>query len=131
MFMEAGEEVTARCEALVGALRVAVEVGLPEGYVAELDEIVLGKCFDPFRRAFTGETPTHVTPKRVTLKQGADLQQVKAKPRVYPPDKSAWLEEHFELLCETGDGVPESAGDLRECGDGVSQGIGQAKPFGG
>ena len=39
---------------------------------------------------------------RVTLKQDADLSQVKAKPRVYPPEKSAWLKEHFELLFETG-----------------------------
>ena len=38
---------------------------------------------------------------RVTPKQGADLSQVKAKPRVYPPEKSAWLKEHFELLFET------------------------------
>ena len=100
--MEAGEEVAARREALVGALRVAVEVGLPEGCVAELEEIVLGECFDAFRRALTGETPARVAPMRVTLKQGADLSQVKAKPRVYPPEKSAWLKEHFELLCETG-----------------------------
>ena len=48
MFMEAGEEVAARREALVGALRVAVEVGLPKGCVAELEEIVLGECFDAF-----------------------------------------------------------------------------------
>ena len=103
MFMEAGEEVAARREALVGALRVAVEVGLPEGCVAELEEIVLGECFDAFRRTLTGQTPARVAPMRVTLKQGADLSQVKAKPRVYPPpEKSAWLKEHFELLCETG-----------------------------
>ena len=102
MFMEAGEEVAARHEALVSALRVTVEVGLPEGCVAELEEIVLGECFDAFRRALMGETPARVAPMRVTLKQGADLSQVKAKPRVYPPEKSAWLKEHFELLCETG-----------------------------
>ena len=39
---------------------------------------------------------------RVTLKQGANLSQGKAKPCVYPPEKSAWFKEHFELLCETG-----------------------------
>ena len=38
---------------------------------------------------------------RVTLKQGADLTQVKAKPRVCSPEKSAWLKKPFELLCET------------------------------
>ena len=31
MFVEAGEEVTATREALEGALRIPVEVGLPEG----------------------------------------------------------------------------------------------------
>ena len=43
---------------------------------------------------------------RVTLKQGADLTQVKAKPRVYPPNKSAWLKEYFELRFETGTVYP-------------------------
>ena len=86
MLMEAGEEVTARYEALVGALRVAVEAGLP---VVELEETVLGEYFDAFRMALTGETPTSVAPMRVMLKQGADLTQVKAKPRVYSPEKSA------------------------------------------
>ena len=43
---------------------------------------------------------------RVTLKQGADFTQVKAKPRVCPPEKSTWLKEHFELLCETGMAYP-------------------------
>ena len=32
--------------------------------------------------------------------------QVKAKPRGYPPETSAWLKEHFELLCETGNECP-------------------------
>ena len=38
---------------------------------------------------------------RVTLKQGADLTQVKTKSRVYLPEKNAWLKEYFELLCDT------------------------------
>ena len=38
----------------------------------------------------------------MTLKKSADLSQVKAKPRVYRPEKSAWFKEHFELLCVTG-----------------------------
>ena len=88
MFMEVGEEVAARREALVGALRVAVEVGLSERCVAELEEIVLGDCFDTLRRALSGETPARVT-MRVALKHGTDLPQVKVKPRVYSPDKSA------------------------------------------
>ena len=102
MFMEAGEEVAARREALVGALRVAVEVGWPEGGVAELEEIVLGECFDAFRRALTGETPARVAPMRVTLKQGEDLSQMKAKPRVYPPEKSAWFKEHLNCSVRQG-----------------------------
>ena len=70
--------------------------------MAELEEIALGECFAAFRRALTGETPVRVVPMRVTLKQGVDLTQVKTKPRVYPPEKSAWLKGQFELLCETG-----------------------------
>ena len=89
MFMEAGEEVAAMRDALVGDLRVAVEVGLPEGCVAELEEIVLRECFDAFRRALTGETPARVALMRVKLKQGADLSQVRARPRVSPSEKIA------------------------------------------
>ena len=96
------KEVAARREVLVGALRVAVEVGLPEGCVADLEEIVLEECLDAFRRALAGETPARLAPMRVTRKQSADLTQVKAKTRVYPSEKSAWLKEHFELLRETG-----------------------------
>ena len=69
MSTETREEVAARREALVGALRDAMEVGLPEGYGAELEEIVLGECFDAFRRVLRGETPARVAPMRVTLKQ--------------------------------------------------------------
>ena len=89
MFMEVGEEVAAKREAMVGALRVAVKVWLPEGCVAELEEILLGECFDAFRRVLTGETPTRVAPMRVTLKQGTDRTQVKAKPRLYSLEESA------------------------------------------
>ena len=102
MLMQVGEEVTARREALAGALRVAVEVGLPKSCVAEKKEIVLEECFHAFWKTLAGETPARVALMRVTLKQGADLSQVKAKPRVYPPEKSAWLKERFELLYETG-----------------------------
>ena len=70
--------------------------------MAEPEEIVLGDFFDAFRRALTGKTPAYMVPMRVTLKQGTDLTQAKAKPRVYPPEKTAWLKENFELLCETG-----------------------------
>ena len=129
-FMEAGEEVAARREALVGALRVVVKVGLPGGCVAELKDIVLGECFDAFRNALTGETLARVAPMRVTLKQGVDLSQVKAKPRVYPSEKIAWLKEHFELLCETGVVYPNTQA-ICTSGDGVSQGTGQGIPFGG
>ena len=48
MFMEAGEEVATRREALVGASRVAVEAGLPEGCVAELEDIVLETALTRF-----------------------------------------------------------------------------------
>ena len=84
MFMEAGEEVAARREALVVALRVSVEVGLPEGCVAEQEDILLGESLDAIWRALTNETPARVAPMRARLKQSADLTQAKAKPRVYP-----------------------------------------------
>ena len=129
MFMEAGEDVAARREALVGALRVAVEVGLPEGCVAELEEIVLGECFDAFPRALTGETLARVAPMRVTLKQGVALSQAKAKPRVYPSEKIVWLKEHFEVLCETRVVYPNTQA-ICASGDGVFQGTGQGIPFG-
>ena len=62
MFMEAEEKVASRREALVDSLRVAVEVGLSEGCVEEVDEIVLGEYFDGFQRALTGETLACVAP---------------------------------------------------------------------
>ena len=68
MLMKTEEKVAARREALMGVFRVAVEVELLEGCVAELEEIVLGECFDAFRRSLTGETPACVPPMGVTLK---------------------------------------------------------------
>ena len=89
--MEAGEEGAARYEVLVEYLRVAVDIGLPEGCAVELEEFVLGEFFDAFRKVLTGEMPACMTPMRVTQKQGVDLTQGKAKPRVYPPEKNVWL----------------------------------------
>ena len=91
MFMEVGEEIKDRRKALVRALRAAVQAGLPEAYVREVKEIVLGQYFGVFRRALTGEPPARLEPMRVTLKQGAGLSKVKAKPRRYPSDSSAYL----------------------------------------
>ena len=68
MFIEARENVAATCEALVGTLCVAVEVGLPEGCLVDIEEIVLEEYFDAFRWALTGETPARVAPMQVTLK---------------------------------------------------------------
>ena len=62
VFIEAGEEVAARREALVDALCVAVKVELREGCLAELKGIVLGECFEAFWRVHTGETPARVVP---------------------------------------------------------------------
>ena len=73
MLVEAGEEVAVRREALVGTSSVGVDVGLPKGCEAELEEIMLGELFDGFQRVLTDETPARVAPKQVTLKQGADL----------------------------------------------------------
>ena len=54
--------MVARREALVGALRVAVEVGLPEGCDAELEKIVLGEFLDAFRRALLRVRRRHAWP---------------------------------------------------------------------
>lgn len=54
------------------------------------------------RRGLTGGTPVRVAPMRVRLNQDAEPTQVKARPRVYPPEESTWLMESFELLNETG-----------------------------
>ena len=45
MFMEVGEEIQAGREALVGALHAVVQAGLPEAYVREVEEIILGQFF--------------------------------------------------------------------------------------
>ena len=84
MCITVGEEIKARREALIGALYAAVQAGLPEAYVLEVEEIVLGQCFRAFLRALTSEPPARVEPMRATLKQGADLSEVKANPRRFP-----------------------------------------------
>lgn len=48
LLMKAGEELSARRDTLVDALGAAMEAGLPETYAEELEEIVLGECFDAF-----------------------------------------------------------------------------------
>lgn len=93
MFMESREEMTARIKYLVGVLREAVENDLPERFL-------VGDCFHVYWRILTGEQPARVAPMRLTSKQAVDLTQVKAKPRLYPPEKSAWLNDYFELLDE-------------------------------
>ena len=101
MFIEAGEEVAARREALVGVLRVAVEVGLPEGCMAEVKEIVLRECFDAFRGGLTGETPARVAHTGdAEARRGSHAGESQAA--CVSSEKSAWLKEHFELFCETG-----------------------------
>ena len=57
MFMKVGEEIKAPREALVRVLHAAVQAGLPEAYLREAKEIILGQCFGAFRRALTGEPP--------------------------------------------------------------------------
>lgn len=86
--MEVGKEVAARCEALVVALSVALEAGLPKGCITELGEIVLGEYFNAFREAIMGEPPVRVAPMRVTLlKQGAAFTLANSKPHLYPQEE--------------------------------------------
>lgn len=71
MFMEVREEVSVRHDALLGALRAAVEAGLPEGCVVELETVVLGEHFEAASACSSHEGDAG---------RGVNLTQVKAKP---------------------------------------------------
>lgn len=87
VFMESREELATTLEVLVGTLRAAVKARLPKGCVAQLEEIMLGGCFDVFWKALAGEPTARVAPVRVTLKQGGYLSQIEAGTRGYLLEK--------------------------------------------
>ena len=100
MFMEPAEEMQERGKALAQAVEDAARNGLPPECVEKLRELVMRTYDRAFRRALVGEPPANVEPMQVKLKPGA--QAVRAKPRVYPPHKAAWLAKHMEHLVEAG-----------------------------
>ena len=67
----------------MGALRAAVEVRFSEGCVTRLEDTMLGVCFYGNWRALTRGSLAGVARMWMSLKKGADLTQVKVKPRVY------------------------------------------------
>ena len=102
MFMEVGDEVITRLEALMAAVDAALEAGLPSDAETRLRDLLLGPLFDGFRRSLSGDPPARVEPFQVKLKVDADLSKVKARPRVYSPAKTAWLDEQFAQLANVG-----------------------------
>ena len=101
-FMEVGDEVIARREALMAAVDAALEAGLPSDAETRLRDLLLGPLFDGFRRSLSGDPPARVEPFQVKLKVDVDLSKVKARPRVYLPAKTAWLDEQFAQLADAG-----------------------------
>ena len=65
----------------------AREAGLPEEHGLQYRKTLLGSCFDGFHRMLTEEPPADAEPMQMTARPGTDLSQVKAKPRVHPPEK--------------------------------------------
>ena len=83
MFMEVGDEVIARREALMAAVDAALEAGLPSDAETRLRDLLLGPLFDGFRRSLSRDPPARVEPFQVKLKVDADLTKVKARLRVH------------------------------------------------
>ena len=102
MFMEVGDEVIARREALMAAVDAALEAGLPSDAKTRLRGLLLGPLFDGFRRLLSEDPPATVEPFQVKLEVDADLSKMKARARVYSTAKTAWLDEQFLQLADTG-----------------------------
>ena len=102
MFMVVGDEVTARRETLRAAVDAALDAGLPSHAETCRRDLLLGPLFDGFRRSLSGDPPARVEPFQVKLKVDADMSKVKARPRVYSPAKTAWLDGQFAQLADAG-----------------------------
>ena len=102
MFMEVGDEVVARREALVAAEDAALDADLPSDAETRLRDHLLGPLFDRFRRSLLGDPPARVEPFQAKLKADANLSKAKARPRVYSPAKTAWLDELFAQRADAG-----------------------------
>ena len=102
MFMEVDDEVIVRREALMASVDAALEADLPSDAETRLRDLLLGPLFDSFRQSLSGDPPARVEHFQVKLKVDADLSKVKARPRVYSPAKTAWLDEQFAQLADAG-----------------------------
>ena len=111
MFLEVDEKVTDRREALMVAVDAALEAGLPPDAETRLRDLLLEPRFNGFHRSLSEDPPTRLEPFHVKLKMDADLSKVKAKPRVYSPAKTAWLNNKFPRHRRR-NGVREPASDM-------------------
>ena len=80
----------------------ALKAGLPCDAETRLRDLLLGSLFDGFRRSLSGDPPASAEPFQVKLKTDTDLSKVKARPRVYSPARTAWLDKQFAQLTEAG-----------------------------
>ena len=102
MFVEVGDEVVAPREALMEAVDAALEAGWSSDAETRLLDLLLGPLFDSFRRSLSGDPPATVEPFQVKMKADADLSKGKARPRIYSPAKTAWVDEKFAQLANAG-----------------------------
>ena len=89
MFMELGDEVIARREALMVAVDAALEADLPSDAETRLRDLLLGPLLDSFHRSLPGGPPARMEPFRVKPTVDVDLSKVKARPRIYSLLKTA------------------------------------------
>ena len=85
--MRVKEETSARRSTLENAIVAARESDLLEEHVPQYRKTLLGSCFNGFHRVLTEEPPADAEPMQMTAIPGVDLSQVKAKPRMHPPEK--------------------------------------------
>ena len=102
MLMVVGDEVIVGRETLMAAVESALEAGLPPDAETRLRDLLLGPLFDGFCRSLSGDPPARVEPFLMKLKADGDLSKVKARPRIYSPAKTAWLDEQFAQLADAG-----------------------------
>ena len=98
MFLGPATELLERKEALRRAVDGGGASGMEMACVERLRQTVTETRVGAFRGALTGEPPADVEPMKVTLKPGE--RAVRAKPRVYPPERAKWLATHMDRLVE-------------------------------
>ena len=89
-------ETQQREQALENAILRAVQGGMPSGNGVELRRLVLGHYKETFCRELKGQLPVQREPMWVVWTPTA--WTTKAKPRLYTPEKRAWLSEQIKLL---------------------------------